>query len=103
MPFDGGENEDEALGLLTTQAAALWLGVSTSQLEKWRCLGGGPKFIQVGRLIRYSRAHMRNYIAERTKRSTSDIGPAKTTDRRTPKPVKRGPGRPIKAPGEEDA
>jgi len=44
---------------LNTKQAAPYIGVSTAQLEKWRCLGGGPDFIRYGRrCIRYRRADL---------------------------------------------
>ena len=39
---------------LTTDEAAMILGHCRSTLEKWRHLGGGPKFYKIGkRSIRY--------------------------------------------------
>jgi predicted DNA-binding transcriptional regulator AlpA len=96
--FDAGEEREETLGLLTTHAAAQWLAVSASQLEKWRCSGGGPKFIRIGRLIRYSRADIRRYLATCARRSTSNPGPAKTAV-----PAKPGSALSSKRPADKTA
>jgi hypothetical protein len=39
--------------LLDEGAAARALGVSPNTLRKWRCIGKGPRYVKVGRLIRY--------------------------------------------------
>jgi len=40
--------------LLTEAQTSHRLGVTTKALQAWRCRGGGPTYIRVGRLIRYS-------------------------------------------------
>lgn len=39
--------------LLTAEQAAEYLHVQTQTLANWRGTGKGPKFIRIGRLIRY--------------------------------------------------
>jgi len=38
---------------LTTNQAAEILGLKRTTLEAWRCRGGGPRFIKMGRAVRY--------------------------------------------------
>jgi hypothetical protein len=66
--------------LLTVGEAAAILRCSPHSLNRWRLTGGGPKFIYVGRRVRYARAALADFIASSTRRSTSDPGePAAAT------------------------
>lgn len=59
--------------LLNEHDACELLGYSVRTLQKWRVVGGGPKFIKVSsRSIRYRVQDLLNWIAERTVTSTSD-------------------------------
>jgi len=40
------------------------LGVSRSTLQSWRYSSRGPRFIKVGRLIRYRNADVESYLAK---------------------------------------
>jgi excisionase family DNA binding protein len=57
--------------LLTVKEAAELLRLTKSTLDKWRTKGVGPKFIYVGRLVRYARPHLAEYTAQSTRTSTS--------------------------------
>lgn len=63
------QHEDSS-ELLDQGAAALYLGVQPSTLERWRFVGAGPKFCKVGRLVRYRRSALEDYLNERTRTST---------------------------------
>jgi excisionase family DNA binding protein len=52
---------------MTTKQAAEELGLGTSTLEIWRTKGTGPKWIKVGRAIRYSRGDLEAWVAARRK------------------------------------
>lgn len=65
---------DENEPLLDENAAAQILDAAPATLRKWRCVGGGPEFIKVGRLVRYQPSALRKYKRARTRRSTSDAG-----------------------------
>jgi hypothetical protein len=66
--------------LLTVGEAAALLRCSRHSLNRWRLTGDGPKFIYVGRRVRYARAALADFIASSTRRSTSDPGePAAAT------------------------
>jgi hypothetical protein len=41
-------------------------------MEKWRVKGVGPKFTLMGKLVRYTDEHIDEYIAGRTRQSTSE-------------------------------
>jgi len=58
--------------LITTREAAAMLGVAPRTLEGWRLRGGGPRYVAVGRLVRYRRAELERWLAERERASTSD-------------------------------
>lgn len=59
--------------LIRQEEAARLLGVSPRALEAWRYRGGGPKFIRIsGRCIRYRRADLQAWIAERERHSTAE-------------------------------
>jgi len=57
--------------LLNTDQAAGHLGVAPITLRKWRIYGGGPRFVRVGRSVRYRPSALEAYIAGREFDSTS--------------------------------
>jgi len=57
---------------MTTPEAARYLGLAVSTLNKWRCLGGGPKFLKLGRAVRYRQADLEAYLSSRQLRSTAE-------------------------------
>lgn len=59
---------------MSNREAADYLGLKAATLNKWRCNGGGPPFMKVGRLIRYRRADLDAYLLSRIRLSTSDKG-----------------------------
>jgi len=63
-------SEPEAL--LTPTDAARRLRVSLSWLAKARLTGDGPRFIKIGRSVRYLESSLREYIKMRTRSSTSE-------------------------------
>lgn len=58
--------------LMDTREAAAVLGVQPRTLEAWRLRGSGPRYVQVGRLVRYRRAAIEQWLAERERSSTSE-------------------------------
>lgn len=61
--------------LLTENQAAEFLKFSSKALQRWRCVGGGPKFIKIsGRAIRYRREDLIVWSQERRVSSTSEKG-----------------------------
>lgn len=58
--------------LFITAEAAHYLGLATTTLNKWRIYGHGPRFVKLGRAVRYRKDDLDRYLADRTKRSTSE-------------------------------
>lgn len=58
--------------LLDESAVAGLLGVSRYCLQAWRVRGGGPRFIAVGRCVRYREADVLAWLDSRTRSSTSE-------------------------------
>ena len=58
--------------LKTTPEAAQILSLGTSTLEKWRLFGGGPRFLKLGRSVRYAKADLDDWIQANRQTSTSD-------------------------------
>ena len=58
--------------LLTEQQAAQLLTVKVKTLQKWRVCGGGPKFIKLGRVVRYDSNALLEFVREHTVTSTAE-------------------------------
>jgi predicted DNA-binding transcriptional regulator AlpA len=58
--------------LLHPRDAARMLNVSTSWLAKARLSGNGPRFVKIGRAVRYATSSLREYIKMQTRGSTSE-------------------------------
>ncbi|MNS00325.1 hypothetical protein D3C72_315740 [compost metagenome] len=62
---------------LPTPAAAAFLGVHRSFLDRRRVEGGGPAFIRLSaRKIVYAQSVLDAWVAARRRLTTSDTGPA---------------------------
>jgi excisionase family DNA binding protein len=62
------------MAFLTTKAAAEKLTLKKTTLEAWRCRGGGPKFIKIGRAVRYRPEDLDAFIESSVRESTSAEG-----------------------------
>ena len=80
MPLrpDRGENDASdgsacrLEALLTEKDVAAMLSLEPATLRNWRVKGEGPPFVRLSRrAIRYSRADVSEWLASRTRRSTS--------------------------------
>jgi predicted DNA-binding transcriptional regulator AlpA len=58
--------------LLNTREAADYIGLSKSSLDKWRVAGAPPRFMKIGRAIRYDRAVLDAYLQSCERCSTSE-------------------------------
>ncbi len=59
--------------LLTENEASVFLGgTSPKTLQRWRWAGMPPKFVKIGRNVRYSQAELENFIRTRTYSSTTE-------------------------------
>ena len=59
--------------LLTTPQTGKLLGVSDSWLAKARLRGDGPRYVKVGRSVRYPKLYVQDYLRLRTRNSTSEL------------------------------
>jgi excisionase family DNA binding protein len=57
----------------TTEEAARFLRLQKQTLEAWRLRGTGPAFLKLGRRVVYRREALEQFMAERERRSTSDV------------------------------
>lgn len=60
--------------LFTVSEAARWAKVSESFLNKARLTGGGPKFVRLGRSIRYRLEDLESWAKAGAAGSTSEYG-----------------------------
>ncbi len=65
-----------ACPFLETQSAAHYLQLSPRTLEKYRVIGGGPRFRKHGRKVVYAILDLASWSEARTRISTSDPGQA---------------------------
>ena len=65
--------DDDAIYMGTRELAA-FLGLSPRTLDRYRVSGAGPKFHKFGNRVRYARADVEAWAAERRYSSTSDVG-----------------------------
>jgi excisionase family DNA binding protein len=61
--------------LLSQREVAELLGIAERSMESWRLRGGGPRYVRVGRLIRYRHTDVSAWLAARERSSTSEPGP----------------------------
>lgn len=69
--------------LLTPDEAAAYLRLARATLAKMRCLGGGPRFVRLGRKIAYRGSDLESWLEKRLAASTTDADarlPRKLTD-----------------------
>lgn len=57
---------------LTTPEAARYLNFEVSTLEQWRWNGRGPRFVKIGRHVRYRLSDLDAFIEERVFTSTTE-------------------------------
>jgi len=52
--------------LLMPNEVAIQLGIAESTLTKWRSRGKGPKYVKMGRIVRYRQSDIDYYVMSRT-------------------------------------
>ena len=57
--------------LYNTIAAADYLLVQPCTLEAWRCRGGGPFYLKIGRAVRYTEPDLIEFLEKSRTNSTS--------------------------------
>jgi len=60
---------------LTTVEAAQYLNLKPSTLEVWRCQGRGPRFVRLGRSIRYRVKDLDEFMEKGLRTNTSEVAP----------------------------
>ena len=55
---------------LDSDQAAEYLGLKRTTLEAWRCRGGGPRFVKLGRAVRYRQTDLDEWIESRLRENT---------------------------------
>jgi predicted DNA-binding transcriptional regulator AlpA len=62
--------------VLRTPAAAAYVGLSPSTLEKMHLTGSGPPFVKLGpKAVGYAKPALDDWLSRQTRASTSDRGP----------------------------
>jgi hypothetical protein len=56
--------------IMDTAQAAAYMGISTQQLEIARCKGGGPPFSKWGRLVKYRRTAIDDFLLANEHKNT---------------------------------
>lgn len=56
--------------LIDERGAAKALAVATRTLQWWRTSGTGPRFVKIGRAVRYRKADLVNWIEAGTRENT---------------------------------
>ena len=75
---------------MTTRQTAEWLDVSHRTLESFRIAGRGPKYVKIGRCVRYRARDLKEWLEGLERRSTSDRGaPLRVRGKRRPNAVPR--------------
>ena len=49
--------------IFSTVEAAAYLGLAVSTLNKWRCYGEGPKYLKLGRAVRYRKQELDQFLS----------------------------------------
>ncbi len=58
--------------LLSTVALARLVGVTADTVKHWRLLGRGPKFLRLGRTIRYTPQDVASWLETNRRASTEE-------------------------------
>lgn len=61
---------------LDERTVARMLNVAPATLQRWRWAERGPRFVKIGRLVRYKLSEISRFINEGERSSTSDNGRA---------------------------
>lgn len=63
--------EENPNQLMTEKEAAALICYTQRALQNWRLRGGGPKYVKIGRSVRYQRCDVLEFIEERKRFHTS--------------------------------
>jgi predicted DNA-binding transcriptional regulator AlpA len=62
--------------LFDTEAVADYTGLSPVTLRRWRMTGAGPRFVRLGRAVRYRKAAVDAFLAGREYTTTAEADAA---------------------------
>lgn len=65
-------NLNDGNQFLTTKQASTILGLAPNTLEIWRLRGTGPRYLKLGRAVRYRICDLESYIESQLRQSTSE-------------------------------
>ena len=74
MKHDRNDVSSHSEFLVDQEEIAKCLKVAPKTMEAWRSRGGGPPYILVGRLVRYSPEMVRKWVNSNVRHSTSEAG-----------------------------
>jgi excisionase family DNA binding protein len=58
--------------LLTRKEAAQFLSLRKSTLDSWACKGNGPRFIKLGKAVRYRMSDLEAFIESNVRANTGE-------------------------------
>jgi excisionase family DNA binding protein len=64
-------DEGKEMSFMTTQQAADKLGISKRTLEGMRLRGGGPSYVKIGKLVRYTDELLEQWLLTNIQNSTT--------------------------------
>ncbi|MGI8615291.1 MAG: helix-turn-helix transcriptional regulator [Actinomycetota bacterium] len=59
---------------ISPEGLAVWLGVPRSTIYEWRLKGTGPAGVKVGKHVRFRRAEVERWLAERAHEERARAG-----------------------------
>lgn len=69
-------SEQAMVNLMTEDELCEWLGKSKAWAQRGRWAGYGPKYVKVGRAVRYRESDVLEWLDAHIRQSTSDPGDA---------------------------
>lgn len=60
--------------LLTPEQLAIWLGLSLNTVNQWRYLKRGPRFLKIGKNVRYAEEDVLAWLEQQSREGTSRVG-----------------------------
>jgi hypothetical protein len=87
--------------LMTQREAAAMVRLSERTLERYRTSGRGPRYIALGRAVRYRRRDLLDFVERCVRNSTSEGGGAVTAAGQPAIPKRGGAGRSAPRPAKQ--
>ena len=71
-------------GMLSPRELAMRWNMSNKTLARWRCVGGGPRYFRIGKLVRYALTDVQAFELRARRDSTAELSPINVSGRRHP-------------------